>query len=164
LERVRKGKASHEARHDALREAAAALALDPSRADALDTLVALLLQPPDDLPPEAREELARTHAPADKVSRQAPLLLHGGFLAFVPLLWLLHPRPPYGVAYLATLTALSVSGVLLSMRDRSDGQRLAIHALGAIGIGMTSAICGPFLVIPSMATAHVLAFTGGAPK
>src|SRR5262249_19329789 len=89
---------------------------------------------------------------------------HGVFLAFVPLLWLLHPRPPYGVAYLATLTALSVSGVLLSMRDRSDGQRLAIHALGAIGIGMTSAVCGPFLVIPSMATAHILAFTGGAPK
>jgi serine/threonine-protein kinase len=164
LERAIRGEGSHDACQDGLREAAAALALDPSRADALDTIVALLLQAPKDLPPEARKELARSHAPADRVSRQAPLILYSVFVAFTPLLWLMHPRGAFGAAYVGALTALAATALVLSMRDRSDGQRLIVHALGAIGIAMTSAVFGPFVVVPSMATAHVLAFTGGAPK
>jgi serine/threonine-protein kinase len=162
LERAIHG-GGHEARQDGLRQAATALALDPSRLEALETIVALL-QAPGDLPPQAREELARTHSAANRAARQAPCVLYAVCVAFMPFLWLLHPRPPFGIWYTAAITAVTVGLLLASLGDRGDTQRLVVHLMGAVGIAGVSAYLGPLLVVPMVAAAHVLAYTSAAPR
>ncbi len=151
------GGASHQA---ALREAGAALALDPEQHEALGLLARLLLAAPREIPASARPELDQASDRVQHAAARTGLSLYVGWLLFVPVLLLLGVRswPLFatGVALLAATLALAA----LSLRPRL--RRLAGFGAfvgGSALVGIGSTVLGPHMLVPNLALTNVLAFT-----
>jgi eukaryotic-like serine/threonine-protein kinase len=76
-----------QARRDAIRAAARALALDPKDRDAADLVAHLMLEPPADVPAEVERELARDDYNALAKSGRFGALAALSFLGFFPLIY-----------------------------------------------------------------------------
>ena len=153
------GKNAQAARERAMREVGAALALDPSEREAVATLVALMLEAPAEMPPEARRAFLATKRGADRESRRAMLLAYLSWLAFAPPAMALGVRDwglaivAFGFMVLAALTAwASYRGLL------HDRFRFAVYVVGAVAMGFSSLLMGWAVILPGMAATHVLGF------
>ncbi|HEU4405947.1 MAG TPA: serine/threonine-protein kinase [Polyangiaceae bacterium] len=148
----------------ALREAASALALEPSQAEALATMARLLVEVPDEVPREAQAGL---DAAAAEALRDTARLVSGRLMmwsAFLPLaLWM-------GVrSYAATLSAVfavvacSVASWWLSRQEAvSPRQGFTLLALSSAAVAMTSALFGPFILVPGLAATNTMFFAMSA--
>jgi eukaryotic-like serine/threonine-protein kinase len=147
----------------AMRELGASLALDPTNQEALDTMLKVLLQPSQELPPEAEAELlAVTRRDRIRAARRAMISLLAWYL-FTPLiLWM-------GV--LSWPALLAIDAVLLAMIGYEwwmsrTGNVLAKHMRFAIpmafvGIAGLGIFFGPFVLVPAVATGACAAFMIG---
>jgi eukaryotic-like serine/threonine-protein kinase len=72
-------------RADAMREAGSAIALDPSNRDAQALLARLLLEPPPQLPAEARQRIDAERERAGRVVARNATWVYLGFLALLPV-------------------------------------------------------------------------------
>ncbi len=151
------GGASHQA---ALREAGAALALDPEQHEALGLLARLLLAAPREVPASARLELDEASDRVQHAAARTGVSLYLGWLLFVPVLLLLGVRswPLFatGVALLATTLALAALSLRPALR-RLAGFSAFVGGSALVGIGST--VLGPHMLVPNLALTNVLAFT-----
>ncbi len=153
------GKQAQAARERAMREVGAALALDPSERDAVATLVGLMLDVPEQMPPEARREFLHSKRGADREARRAMLLAYLSWLAFAPPAMALSVRDwglavvCFGFMVLSALTAwASYRGLL------HDRLRFTVYAVGAVAMGFASLLMGWAVILPGMAATHVLGY------
>jgi hypothetical protein len=148
-----RGQGATDARALALREVGRAIALDPTNEDAVRTLMGLMTQPPREMPPEARitmlAETQRTMKVGSKIAVAAyltwfiysPLMLWMGMRSWTP--WLM------GSAAWLCAAAAAYANV---RHPRSDGKPdLITTVAGVTAVGFTSALFGPYVIVPSMA-------------
>jgi serine/threonine-protein kinase len=149
-----------EARGHALSEAGRAIALDPSNADAVGTLIRLLTDPPRSAPPEALVELARDRLQnVDTADRMAIRAFSSWFL-MAPLGLVMGIRS-WTAAMVATgawMLAAAVS-YFTARGTRSDGKASLPMALaGAFAIACNTTLFGPYFFLPGFAVIYGMMF------
>jgi serine/threonine-protein kinase len=155
--------ASGELRARAMREAGAAIALDPNDVVARQTLVELLVTAPTEIPAEAREEYAASRAPMEAAERRRTVFVLLVWAAFMPLTILIgvHDARALAAASVAIVAALATS--LFSLRRlRDERLRLVTHALGCVVVAVASLFLGPLVLVPGMAATLTHAFVQGS--
>jgi len=140
-----------ELRSTAMREAAAALALDPALEGAAALVGRLMLDPPRTTPREVDEAMAVDEIRTVRADAHAGLWALFACLAFTPLLWWI---APHASAHVAALTgALLLSGALYLLAYRGAPPRPALVIVGnMIIIAALSRMYSPLLVAPGVAS------------
>ncbi|HWO26829.1 MAG TPA: protein kinase [Kofleriaceae bacterium] len=147
-------RAAHDAglRVDAMRTASRALALDPGADGAAELVTRLMLEPPHDLPPEARDELRRTEA--DGARRHARSAVPGYLLiaAFLPIIvWNGVLSWPVVLASTAMGLVMALGAWLLVREpDRSHGWMLLYAVGNALLLAVLSRISGSFTFVSAL--------------
>ncbi len=166
LDRSARGDDARADRALALREAASALALDPSNAEALGTMAQLLVSVPSEVPREAQAGL---DAAAASARRDAARLIAIRFVlwsAFLPLaLWMGVRSYPITLLTIALVLACGAISWVLSRRA-AVGLRLgfALLALSSVTVAMMSALFGPFILVPGLAATNTMFFAMSADR
>jgi eukaryotic-like serine/threonine-protein kinase len=160
LERARKASeralapgAPNTARTEALQEVGRAMALDPGDERALKLLVAMLTEPPKEPPREVLEAVESSRLDAQRrVLPRVALFYFVSWIVFVPVQaymgvldgkLLVLPIVAWTVAALAVLFAYRFFTAV-------QPYIALLMVLGAIGIGVSSVIFGPLLLLPTM--------------
>jgi eukaryotic-like serine/threonine-protein kinase len=141
------------ARSRALREVGRAIALDPTNEDAVRTLMRLMTTPPAVMPREAREAMA---ADARRSLRAGVRLAGMGYLtwfAYLPfMLWMGIRSWPAWIACSAAWLVAAGTAFSIARRPPRDGTRpMLLTMTGALGVATTSTICGPYVLVPTLA-------------
>ena len=152
------GAAYEEARSRAMRSLGHALALDPDNAAARTSMIRILTQPPDDVPPEVSETI---EAAAQKQLRMGAGM--GGrvmlvWFLFLPLFWWMGVRDLAVIAWvLGPIGVAAAVGILEARRPRvrSAPQYLTLGCM-AFAIVATSRIFGPFMLVPTLAATYAV--------
>jgi serine/threonine-protein kinase len=148
------------ARQAALREAGAALTLDPEQRDALAILARLLLGAPKEIPAEARRELDDASHVVERASARSGVTLYLGWLLFVPVLLILGVRNWVPFIAGAVLIAVTLALAALSLRGRwARAGGFAAFVGGSALVAIGSTVLGPHILMPNLALSNVLAFT-----
>jgi tRNA A-37 threonylcarbamoyl transferase component Bud32 len=159
LEAKKGGDGAQAAREKAMREVGAALALDPSERDAVQTLVALMLEVPDVMPPEARREYLTSKRSAEREKRRAMLLGYLAWLAFAPPAVALGVRDWELAAVVLAFQLLAALSAWASYRGLlHDRFRFLVFVLGSVSMSFLSFLMGWAVILPGMAATHVLGF------
>jgi len=154
------GAADEAERARGLRELGAALAIEPSNEDAMQTLMRVLLEAPAELPPEAESELQETQR-RDRARGARDGAFVYTFMA-IPgiLLFFMHVKHPllllvFGGAVLAT------QAYFLWMWRTGNAERKYMRfavPLSFLIVGLSTAIFGPYVIAPGTAAVTVAAF------
>ena len=160
------GEEAQTARAVALREIGSAIALNPTNMDALRTMARLLMDVPDEVPPEAAAELnnvaADTRRDAARMSANRFLM----WLAFLPLaLWMgVRHIPSTAAAVIAMLLCAATSWWMSrhTAVDRRHG--LALLLLSSVTVGLMSALFGPFILVPGLIATNTMFFASSADR
>jgi eukaryotic-like serine/threonine-protein kinase len=151
------GKASEADRARGLRELGAALALDPSNAEVLRTLLRFVFDPSDHLPPEAEAEL-REHERRDRASgARVTMLTYGYMAAGAPVLLSMPLLRPSLFACLAFGVVATAAYNFWMWRTGNAGPRYMARLvpMAFLVVGLTSTLFGPFVVVPGAAAVTV---------
>jgi len=145
-----------EHRSTAMREAAAALALDPALDGAAALVGRLMLDPPRTTPREVDEAIAVDEIRTVKANARSGQWGMIAGLGFVPLLWWIGgPGAPYAIAYSA---ALLLQGAIYLFGYHGKAPRLGLVIVGnALLIALLSRMFSPILVAPALAVVLALA-------
>jgi eukaryotic-like serine/threonine-protein kinase len=155
------GPEASDARVRALREAGRALALRPDDPEAADTLARLLLEPPKELPHDAREEVEA--ATLDEAARFLRFVTFA-LVAFLGLTStvLLSPMRSW-TGFFAITAPVAVAAVYSAWLHRGYRtiRHLRVHgagifALASAGVGATSGLYGPAMLTPLFALVLVV--------
>jgi eukaryotic-like serine/threonine-protein kinase len=153
------GKDAQAARERAMREVGAALALNPSERDAVATLVTLMLDVPDEMPPEARKEYLASHRSSERERRRAMLLGYLSWLAFAPPAVALGVRDWELAAVVLAFQVLAALSAWASYRGLlHDRFRFLVFVAGTVSMSFLSFVMGWAIILPGMAATHVLGF------
>ncbi len=150
------------ARASALRDAGRAIALDPENRAAVEVLARLVVQPPTQLPPEARAELEASERTLidlviDGMGSRTYL-----WLLVAPLAIALGVRSVVGTV--CTLGAILVTCGAFALAKQRGGitprGRLGLLAISLVAVASFGGLFGPFVIVPLFATttAAMLAF------
>jgi eukaryotic-like serine/threonine-protein kinase len=147
---------SEERRGTAMREAAAALALDPALTGAAELLGRLMLDPPRTTPREVDEAIAADEIRLVKDNAHAGRWALIACLAFTPLLWWIAPS---GSVYVAPYTAvLLLGGVFYILAYRGARPRFGLVIAGnVLLIAMLSRMFSPLFIAPGVAAVLAMA-------
>ncbi|HEY0991558.1 MAG TPA: serine/threonine-protein kinase [Kofleriaceae bacterium] len=140
----------------AMREAAAALALDPALDGAVELVGRLMLEPPREVPREVAEAMAAEDARDANAMIRTGLWVVAGALLFVPLMWLIAPP---GSVYVRLLFGLLVADALGSWwvaRRARPWPEYAVIA-NALILFVLGRMFSPLLVAPGIAAALAMA-------
>ena len=146
------------ARANAMREAGAALALDPSHAGAMVT-IERLLEIPATMSADAQREFHESRRPAERAYRRAMFFAYIGILSFAPVVLTL------GILdwlWYTIGTALMAASAILgwwSWRHEMD-RRIAflVYVVGSISIMFSGKLMGWSILVPGIAATHTLGF------
>jgi serine/threonine-protein kinase len=147
------GKTSEAERTRGLRELGAALALDPSNAEVLRTMLGFVFDGPEELPPEAEAEL-RAHEHRDRAKGARDGMLTYGFLAVgAPVLLSMPLLRPGLFALLACTVAATAAYNFWMWRTGNAGPRYMARLvpMAFLVVGLTSSLFGPFVMVPGTA-------------
>jgi serine/threonine-protein kinase len=140
-----------DARAEVMREAGRALALDPTNAEAPALLARLLLEPPREIPEEARATMRAEREKAGQAVLRVGTQVYLLFLLIVPLFWWLG----HGVTWpFAVLLGLMVLGIAItffaSLRPHLiDSPMYVVSvALHAAMLAMVGVVFGPVVILP----------------
>jgi hypothetical protein len=143
-------------RGTAMREAAAALALDPALAGAAELVGRLMLDPPRTTPREVHEAIAADEIRMIKDNARAGLWALIASLAFTPLLWWIAPAG--GTFVLAFTGVLALSGVFYVLAYHGKQPRPGLVILGnAFLIALLSRMFSPLFIAPGVAAVLAMA-------
>jgi eukaryotic-like serine/threonine-protein kinase len=143
-------------RGTAMREAAAALALDPALAGAAELVGRLMLDPPRTTPREVHEAIAADEIRMVKDNARAGLWALIACLAFTPLLWWI--APPGGEFVLGFTGVLVLSGVFYVLAYHGQRPRPGLVILGnAVLIALLSRMFSPLFIAPGVAAVLAMA-------
>ena len=148
--------AAEAARASAMREAAAALALDPTLDGAAELVGRLMLEPPRETPREVEVLIAAEDVRLATINTWAGMWSLAAALAFMPLVWWISPGSNGHVAALTTLfaTNLAISAYTYVTRRPRPGLHVLMNALV---VAMTAVMFSPVLVAPGVAATLGLA-------
>ncbi len=137
-------------RRTAMREAAAALALDPSLTGAAELVGRLMLEPPKVTPREVADAMIADDVHTSRVNARAGAFAVLASLAFIPLVWWMAPG---AAGYFAALTALlAVSGLVAFHNLHAPRPRIGLAVIGnALVAAMTALMFSPVLIAPGIA-------------
>ncbi len=151
---------SQEQRVAAMRGVMESLALDPQQPAARKSLVRLLVEHGDAMPPEAQEEMAASEREAQREGIRSGFWVHLSWLACIPVVYLMGVRSHTAIAVTSLLT---VAAVVLTAAFRNAqvvrpwyGYALAIaHFATVVSI---SHWVGPFVYVPCAVAVGTLVF------
>lgn len=148
-----------DARRRALREAGAALALQPTHARALAVLARVLLTPPKKLPQEAQVEFDQHSRLVERTARRSMFIQYAAWLGFVPVLLLLGvlswPLFSIGLVVVVIATGAAFASYRLEV---GEGAKLGVYVLGTLFVVIGSTLLGPLVLAPNLAVTNALAF------
>jgi serine/threonine-protein kinase len=137
---------------DAMRSASRALALDPEARDAAEIVMSVMLQPPRDVSPEVREQLAAsdgemvsTHARAATpgyilIASFLPVIVWNGVRSWPVVLGM------FGLSLLMTWAAWD-----LTRHPRRSVAHMVVYAFGnSLLLALIGRLAGPLLVVPAI--------------
>jgi serine/threonine-protein kinase len=149
-EALARGDAS-DARRDAIRAAARALALDPHAREPAELVGRLMIEPPTDTPPEVEAELATQQRAALRQQARRGGIAMVGYLAFLPVLYAAGVREPWFIAAMGTITAVMIVA-RWSLVDRAPRAILIASVVAnAALVALLARVMTPFLLAPSVA-------------
>ena len=142
----------HGQRGEAMRTASRALALDPEAEGAAELITTLMLQPPEQQPPELAAWIRK--AENDGVSRHAKSAIPGyiAIAAFMPLMiysGVLRWTPIIGLVGFALLLAFA-AWQLVRKPERSFLEMVLYACANAAMLVMLSRLAGPFTFVPAL--------------
>ncbi len=153
------GTGAEEARRRGMREAGAALALNPAHPAALRTLLDLLVTPPKDMPPEARAELEEKRRLVERSAARGPLTLYAGWLGFIPIVLVLGVRSVELLVVGIVITVAAAGAALAAYRfGAGPSAKLAVYLLGSLVLFVAATILGPLIIVPNLALTNALSF------
>ncbi|HEY5944072.1 MAG TPA: serine/threonine-protein kinase [Kofleriaceae bacterium] len=143
-------------RRTAMREAAAAIALDPALAGAAELVGRLMLEPPRETPREVRDAMAADDIREAKGVARAGVWAVVGALMFIPLLYWIAPS---GSRYVPALTALLlVDGVVAMFGTRAKLPKPGLIVIAnTIIVVFTARMFSPILIAPGVAASLAMA-------
>jgi hypothetical protein len=143
-------------RRAAMREAAAALALDPALGGAAELVGRLMLDPPRTTPREVHEAIAADDVRMVKANARAGLWALIACLAFTPLLWWM---APHASGYVAAFTGMLVlSGGFYFYAYHGATPKPGLVILGnAVMIALVARMFSPLFIAPGIAAVLAMA-------
>ncbi|HUQ01095.1 MAG TPA: serine/threonine-protein kinase [Kofleriaceae bacterium] len=148
-------------REDAMRTAGRALALDPANRDAATLVGRLLLEPPEEIPPEVVASIDDANHALHKRYMLAATLAYLAYLALLPgLLWVgvKDWTIPSLMAVSATANAVFAYALSRTRTPPSSGLYLFAVVLDASLGFMSSMFFSPLMMTPGLVTASALTF------
>jgi serine/threonine-protein kinase len=143
-------------RSTAMREAAAALALDPAHTGAAELLGRLMLEPPKTTPREVEQAIVDDDVRAAHINGLAGLLAVLLGITFTPLLWWMAPEGSRDV--LALTVVLFVMGLASVYNYKAKAPFTGLVVIGnAILIGFVARMYSPVLIAPGLAAVLAMA-------
>ncbi|HEU0032988.1 MAG TPA: serine/threonine-protein kinase [Kofleriaceae bacterium] len=140
----------------AMREAGAALALDPSLAGAAELVGRLMLEPPKTTPREVEQAIYRDDVRGAKVNALAGMTAVLAGLLFMPMLYWMAPS---GTPHLTALIGIMIVMGLVSLWNYKTRQpRTGLVVIGnAIIVAVIARSFSPILIAPGMAAVLAMA-------
>ena len=137
-------------RRAAMREATAALALDPSLSGAAELVGRLMLEPPERTPREVEEAIVADDVHTSRVNAKAGTLAALASIAFMPIVWWMAPG---AAGYVAALTAvLAVCGLISFYNLHAPRPRIGLAVIGnAFIVALIALMFSPILIAPGIA-------------
>jgi serine/threonine-protein kinase len=148
--------ASDEKRSIAMREAAAAMALDPSLPGPAELVGRLMLEPPSETPHEVADAVREEDIRTARVNAQAGIWTSVAALAFTPALWWMAPSASSYVALLTALLLLNLVVLLHANLSAMPKPGLVVIA-NSIIVMVLSRMYSPILVAPGIAAVLAMA-------
>jgi serine/threonine-protein kinase len=148
-----RGQGATDARALALREVGRAIALDPTNENAVRTLMRLMTEPPREMPPEARATMLAETRRSMRVGSKIAAAAYLTWFVYSPLMFWMGMRS-WTAWLLGSAAWLVASGTAYAnvRNARRDGKvDLWTAVAGVIAVGLTSALFGPYVIVPSMA-------------
>jgi len=143
-------------RRTAMREAAAALALDPALGGAAELVARLMLEPPRETPPEVTEAMAKDDVRDAKEVARAGMWAVISSLMFIPLLWWIAPHGTFSVPMLMIFLLLDGVVAIHAVRAATPRPGLVIIA-NTIIIIVLARMYSPILIAPGVAALLAMA-------
>ncbi len=146
-----------EARREALSGVGRALALDPGNEDAMRTLVRLLTEPPRTMPEEALAEMRASSQATRRATSRGAMAGYLAWFLLVPFELWMGVRSVAGMLVTSLLWAAAAFAARSAFRRPDPGGKPAYAALIATSLAAcsTSAVCGPFVLVPTLAVINV---------
>jgi hypothetical protein len=138
-----------------MRQAAAAIALDPALEGAAELVGRLMLEPPATTPKEVHDALAADDQRSARAIIKLGIVAVVAALAFIPLVWWMAPTAWYVVAYAGMLALLGVVGWYASTRERPRPGYVVIG--NTLLIVLIARMFSPLLIAPGLAAVLGLA-------
>ncbi len=139
----------------AMREAAGALALDPSPA-AAELVGRLMLEPPKTTPREVADQIAIEDVRATRINAQGGLLAVVSGLVFTPMVWWMSPAGSPWVMILTIMMA--VLGAISVYNLRTPRPQTWLVVLGnAVLVVIVARMFSPVLIAPGLAAVLTMA-------
>ncbi len=143
-----------------LRELGAALALEPSNEDAVQTLMRVLLEAPGELPPEAEAELRMIDREDRLRAARDGMVAYSLMALTLPIVLRMHILRPWLFAALVGVIVVTVSYQGWMWRT-GDAQRPRMRwavPMSFLVVAMTASIFGPLVMAPGVAAITVAGF------
>jgi serine/threonine-protein kinase len=147
---------SDEARATAMREAAAAMALDPALPGPAELVGRLMLEPPAETPREVVDAIAEDDIRNAKVNAQAGIWALVAALAFTPFLWWIAPSASFYVAILTALFLINLVVLLHANMAKLPRPGLIVIA-NSIIVLVIARMFSPILIAPGVAAVLAMA-------
>ncbi len=150
------GDGGEDQRRAAMREAASALALDPTLAGAAELVGRLMLEPPRETPREVTAAIHEDDVRTAKAIARAGIFAVAGAVALLPLLWWIAPS---GSTYIPVLGAVLVADLGIALHAmRAPTPRPGLVALAnTVIVILLSRMYGPVLIAPGIAASLAMA-------
>ena len=158
---ARRAEASDEARAEAMREVVTALAFDPACDPAVRTLVGLMVQVPAVMPAEVEAEIERSSARQRRESTRMALVAFAAWVLFILVGPLLGVRSlaAYGFSIVVVVTGTLYAWWMWKTASVATPYNYALATFAALAVASSSAVMGPFLMLPTGAAVMTLLFT-----
>ena len=153
---TRGGDDSQAHRTRGMQELARALALDPEHEGAMETLGKVLLDPKDDLPPHAEQELLAVNRRDRAEAAYATSVALASWVLIFPLVLLMGVRQWEPVLLLALLLGMQIIYSLWMGFTGNTAPRFMRWALPALflSVSLLCVLFGPLIIVPGVAAAQ----------
>lgn len=155
------GRGAMDHRRDAMKSVGRALALDPSNADALSTMVQLLSTPPKELPGEVADQVRRTRADQTRRTGGIAGIAYISHLLSLPLfLWsgIRDPLPLIIFLSLLVVSGLACFGVA-KQKNPSPVYVFTVMVISTLCFVSTNTLFGPLVLTPGLVAVNTAAFS-----
>ena len=151
----------------AMREVSRAVALDPTNAEAMRSLVRLFTETPREIPREARDDLRRALLHSQRAAARAASIGYLSWLAYAPLvLWMGVRHIAWGTACDVLFLGAAAASAYVARASEAQVARAADVALGisTLAIVVSTGVVGPFMLIPGIAAVNTILYVGSADR